>query len=325
MGFAGRSVVVARRAAWLFALAGLLSIVNAWAPGVCPPAQRGTFTVLGLLDVAVGCALAVLPWQRWSPRALVVIPALALAMVDVFALAGRLDPWVYSTFFFVLAIWAGVSTAPWTLARLSPALAVAYVLPLAATGRVHVAVVSVGLVVPLVVVVGELVAREVCGLREASLVDELTGIGNRRRGMEALERLRPGDAILLLDLDRFKEVNDRHGHAEGDAVLAALGDLLTRSMRRADTVARLGGEEFIVIADQVGGAGWEFANRICEQWRRTAPRTTVSIGVTVHDTDEAATETLARADEALYEAKRTGRDRVSYAPRRAASRPRAAA
>ena len=229
MGSRGRSVVDARRAAWLFALAGLLSIVNAWAPGVCPAAQRGTFTVLGLLDVLVGGFLAVLPWQRWSRRALAAIPAVALAMVDVFAIAGRLDPWIYSTFFFVLAIWAGVSMAPWTLARLSPLLGVAYVLPLVVTGRAHVAVVSVGLVVPLVVVVGELVAREVCGLRQSSLVDELTGIGNRRRGMQALERLRPGDAVLLLDLDRFKEVNDRHGHAEGDAVLAALGDLLIRA------------------------------------------------------------------------------------------------
>jgi diguanylate cyclase (GGDEF)-like protein len=320
-----RSLVDARRAAWLFVLAGALSMVNAWAPGVCPADQRPSFTALGLLDVAVGGVLAVLPWHRWSRRTLVAIPVVTLVMVDLFAVVGRLDPWIYSVFFILLAIWAGLSMPRWTLARLAPVVAGAYVLPLIVSGRAHAAVVSVGLIVPVVVVVAELIAREVDGLRKSSLRDELTGIGNRRLGMEALERLRPGDAVLLLDLDRFKQVNDRYGHAEGDAVLAALGSLLSRSMRRADTVARLGGEEFLVIADQVGPSAWELAHRLCAEWRRTAPRTTVSVGVTVHDTGEPATETLARADGALYEAKRAGRDRVSYAPRRAVRHARPAA
>jgi diguanylate cyclase (GGDEF)-like protein len=320
-----RSEIDARRAAWLFALAGMLSIVNAWAPGVCPAAQRGVFTLLGVLDMAVGGVLAALPWHRWPRRALVAIPLVTLVMVDVFAVVGRLDPWIYSVFFILLAIWAGLSMPRWTLARLSPLVAGAYVLPLVVSDRAHTAVVSVGLIVPVVVVVAELIAREIKQLRDSSLLDELTGIGNRRHGIDALERLRPGDGVLLLDLDRFKQVNDRYGHAEGDATLAALGALLSRSMRRADTVARLGGEEFLVIADQAGAAAWELAHRLCEQWRRSNPRTTVSIGVTVHDTDEPAAQTLARADEALYEAKRSGRDRVSYAPRTATLRAPAAA
>jgi len=68
--------------------------------------------------------------------------------------------------------------------------------------------------------------------------------------MTALERLRISDAVLLLDLDGFKEVNDRHGRAAGDAVLADLGWLLRASMRGIDAVARYGGEEFVVVISQ---------------------------------------------------------------------------
>jgi diguanylate cyclase (GGDEF)-like protein len=127
--------------------------------------------------------------------------------------------------------------------------------------------------------------------------------------MAALARLRPGDALLLLDLDRFKEVNDRDGHAGGDAVLASFGALLQRSMRGADAVARLGGEEFLVVASQVGGSAEAMAERLVQDWRGTGPRTTVSVGVTVHREGEEPEEALARADRALYDAKRAGRDR----------------
>src|SRR4051794_41495093 len=97
--------------------------------------------------------------------------------------------------------------------------------------------------------------------------------------MAALRRLRPGDAVLVLDLDHFKQVNDGHGHATGDAVLAALGDLLRRSVRGADDVARLGGEEFVVLLGRPDGEVAAIAERILDDWRASDPLTTISIGV----------------------------------------------
>jgi diguanylate cyclase (GGDEF)-like protein len=290
----------------LFLLAGALSIVNAWTPGVAPADARLPFTGLGLLDIAVACLLAVLPWDRWGRRALYVIPLLTLPIVDVFAIVGELDGWLYSMFFVALAVWVGLALPPWSNLWLAPAYTLAYVVPLVVTDRGDEAVTTVGVVVPLVVAVGQLLA-------DASLRDELTGVGNRRFGMTALERLRVGDAVLLLDLDGFKEVNDRHGHAAGDAVLADLGRLLQSSMRGIDAVARYGGEEFLVVISQAESTAATIGDRLLVDWRARSPRTTVSAGVAVHQSGETPAETLARADAALYEAKRRGRDRVCIA------------
>jgi diguanylate cyclase (GGDEF)-like protein len=168
--------------------------------------------------------------------------------------------------------------------------------------------------VPVVVVLGEVIAQDMAGLHATSRRDDLTGVGNRRYGMEVLERLRPGDAVLILDLDRFKDVNDREGHAGGDAVLAELGTMLRQTMRGADVVARLGGEEFLVVATQAGSAAAGLAERLVRDWRETAPRTTISVGATLHRRGDAPSQALARADEALYRAKRAGRDRSCYSP-----------
>jgi diguanylate cyclase (GGDEF)-like protein len=304
----------ARRAALLFCAAGLLAIVNAWIPGVCPPGLRPHFTALGVLDLTVAAVLPQLPWERWPRRSLLAIAVVALVIVDLFAILGELDPWIYSVFFIVTAVWAGLSLPRWSTACLAPAVAAAYVVPLVAADRGHEAAQTVGLIVPIVVLLGEVIAHVVSALRDASIRDELTGVGNRRHGMAALERVRPGDAVFVPDLARFKEVNDRDGHAGGDAVLVELGAMLRERMRAVDTVARLGGEEFLVVASQARASTSVLAERLVEEWRRTAPRTTISIGATVHERGESPTEVLARADRALYAAKRAGRDRSCFAP-----------
>jgi diguanylate cyclase (GGDEF)-like protein len=303
----------ARRAALLFCVAGTLAIVNAWIPGICPPELRPEFTGLGLLDLAVAAILAALPWGRWPRQALLAIPLLALPVVDGFAILGRLEPWVYSVFILATVVWTGLALPRWSTAWLTPALAVAYVLPLLVRDRPEDAAATVGLIVPIAVVLGEVIAGVVEGWRETAVRDELTGVGNRRYGMEVLDRLRPGDAVLVLDLDRFKDVNDREGHAGGDAVLVALGAMLRRTMRGADAVARLGGEEFLVVATQAGTAGAVLAERLVDDWRSTGPRTTISVGATVHRDGDTPSEALARADRALYSAKRAGRDQSCYA------------
>ncbi|HZU72931.1 MAG TPA: sensor domain-containing diguanylate cyclase [Acidimicrobiales bacterium] len=147
-------------------------------------------------------------------------------------------------------------------------------------------------------------------LAEVSVRDELTGIGNRRHAMALLESLRPGDAVVMIDLDHFKEINDSDGHDAGDRVLLALADHLRTGIRDADLVARYGGEEFLVVLRQAAATGVETAERLVATWRDLDPRTTFSAGVAVHRAGRTPAQTVARADAALYAAKRTGRDRV---------------
>lgn len=150
-------------------------------------------------------------------------------------------------------------------------------------------------------------------LVDASMRDPLTGIGNRREADAALRRVRPGDAVCLIDLDHFKAVNDTYGHATGDQALSSLAHFLQDRLREGDTVARYGGEEFLVIMRSVGAAAQLAMQRLSEEWQSTRPVTTFSAGVAVHDDALAQQATLALADGALYGAKQGGRNRVFLA------------
>jgi diguanylate cyclase (GGDEF)-like protein len=153
--------------------------------------------------------------------------------------------------------------------------------------------------------------RVIEALSHDAVSDELTGLGNRRYAASLLKTLVPGDAVVLLDLDHFKQVNDSDGHAAGDAVLRAVGHYLRAALRESDLVARYGGEEFLVLARSSGDQALEAAQRLVVGWRAGGPRVTLSAGVAVHDAVTTTTQTLAHADAALYEAKRAGRDRAA--------------
>ncbi|PIK71157.1 sensor domain-containing diguanylate cyclase, partial [Methylobacterium frigidaeris] len=133
---------------------------------------------------------------------------------------------------------------------------------------------------------------------------------------------RCGVAVLVVDIDHFKRVNDQHGHDAGDAVIRHVGALLAETVRGSDTVARFGGEEFVVLLLGLGGSeAGLIAERLCVAARGAeiahggrAIAVTVSIGVaTVSARDPDIQAAIARADAALYEAKARGRDRVSVA------------
>jgi diguanylate cyclase (GGDEF)-like protein/PAS domain S-box-containing protein len=163
-------------------------------------------------------------------------------------------------------------------------------------------------------------------LHRLATTDALTGVLNRRAFMESLElelarvqRHGRGGTLLMLDLDHFKQVNDRHGHAMGDTVLVQVTALLRERLRRTDRIGRLGGEEFSVLLPETTLDG---AQLLAEMLRRavagqeiatpTGPLSvTVSIGLTdfgAHERDPA--RLLSRADRALYQAKAQGRDQV---------------
>ena len=168
-------------------------------------------------------------------------------------------------------------------------------------------------------------------LRDQAIRDPLTGLHNRRYLEDALEHVRArtarsGEAlsVVALDLDQFKAVNDTHGHATGDRVLRRTAEVLRAHVRASDIVGRVGGEEFIVA---LPGAPLAMALVRAEQWRSAVAggsveseegvevRCTVSIGVAEHSRlNETIPEALRRADAALYQAKRSGRDRVVAAP-----------
>jgi diguanylate cyclase (GGDEF)-like protein len=161
-------------------------------------------------------------------------------------------------------------------------------------------------------------------LEDQALIDPLTRLGNRRaadRALgDALGRLRShGEpcAVLMLDIDHFKAINDRHGHDVGDEVLAGFARILGNLVREEDHVARLGGEEFLIVLRDVRR---EDLDAIVESIRHgieraTFPRgvtTTASIGaVHVADRGVTADEAVAAADALLYEAKRAGRNRAA--------------
>jgi diguanylate cyclase (GGDEF)-like protein len=142
----------------------------------------------------------------------------------------------------------------------------------------------------------------------AALTDPLTGVGNRRYAHQLLVDLRPGDTVVMIDLDGFKAVNDQLGHAAGDAVLRALASHLAAGLRDSDRVARIGGEEFLVV---LGGVEEDRAaltvQRLMETWRRARPVATYSAGI-AHHVGGPAEATLEAADQALYAAKAAGRD-----------------
>lgn len=176
--------------------------------------------------------------------------------------------------------------------------------------------------------VGHAYNRVRARLQNMVLTDPLTGCLNRRGFDQALGReiarsTRAGRelALLAIDLDHFKQLNDRCGHLAGDAILRALGTLLQQSARAGDIVARTGGEEFTLILPDTNAAGAsQLATRLCERIRDRAfdignrsARITVSVGVAAavgNTVDGEGNELKLRADQALYAAKRLGRDRV---------------
>lgn len=160
-------------------------------------------------------------------------------------------------------------------------------------------------------------------LEQAAQTDPLTGVGNRRWLMSQLPNFPPAEsAIAALDLDKFKQVNDRFGHAVGDEVLVSFAKCLLDILRGSDLIARMGGEEFVIYLRSVSRSeATTIAQRICEQVAKLQVEhegvrvpVTVSIGIVWIKHATIDRETLLNlADEALYDAKRAGRNRVVIA------------
>jgi diguanylate cyclase (GGDEF)-like protein len=174
--------------------------------------------------------------------------------------------------------------------------------------------------------------RAIAELAKLSVTDQLTGVLNRRgftdrcaTAIAQSRRLGRSTALVILDIDRFKAINDNHGHAAGDHVLRSFAIILSAALRAGDLLGRMGGEEFAVLLyDSAEGAALTIAERIRGQVRNaplhpagSEARVTVSGGIALvsnqFEPETALLLAMTAADEALYTAKREGRDRIAVA------------
>jgi len=161
-------------------------------------------------------------------------------------------------------------------------------------------------------------------LQQLVVTDRLTGLFNRHKLDDELnfqQRQQRGRSdtfgVLLIDIDHFKRINDEYGHQVGDVTLCKVANILSTESRSTDVVGRWGGEEFMII---ISGGSDTSIQQQAERLRlaiataqfEQVGQLTVSIGGALHDTDEAVNLTVSRADEALYEAKRSGRNRCQW-------------
>lgn len=183
---------------------------------------------------------------------------------------------------------------------------------------------TMAIVLTWMVVIGHQLRRA----RSQAQLDALTGLPNRSAVLANLSREQarrdrggPPYCVCFIDIDRFKQINDTFGHAVGDVVLQRLSASFVEQLRRIDEVGRYGGDEFLAILPDTT---LDQARVTCERVRARVseielagvvdlPRLTVSIGVTQAEVGEQPATLVARADMALYEAKRTGRDRIVLA------------
>ena len=266
--------------------------------------------------LAVICASAPIAWTLWRAAyeshlklARDVTPATALAVAAPLTLLG----FVFSVRIVIGMVMPEVGARP--LSESNPfnaATAMAFMV--------------VGLVLNMVLallVVGRLIER----LRQRTMRDALTGLLNRhalapllQRQAGRLRRYQESYAVLMIDIDYFKKVNDSFGHAAGDAALVNLATLMREAARDVDHIVRVGGEEFCMLLPHTDRDGaLRLGNRLRELVRTSDAMParvtmTVSVGVAVaQSADETPESVLARADVALYRAKAAGRDQVVLA------------
>ena len=294
----------------------VLALITLWSLAVCLPMQWYSLGVLGA--VLVSATVLLLSARQTFPALHTEFDALTAWLITAVHLSSVT---MFVTIAMVLMGWGPKNWQAW----MSPDMLRFWLV------FMSVAVSIVGTFVLGYMVIMRLVRR----LEYLSQHDALTGLLNRRaietlmdKEVQRLHRFGDPFALVLIDVDHFKRVNDRLGHAAGDMVLSAVASVLQSQAREVDHVARFGGEEFCALLPHTDAEGAiQAAERFREAvlatvvpWADETVSVTVSVGVaSTHDPTEALHTILRRADEALYRAKAEGRNRVVTAQRRLAA------
>jgi diguanylate cyclase (GGDEF)-like protein len=279
-------------------------------------ADRSIVLALSAGAMVLALGLTRLPWERLPPRALLVFPALGVGSLMLTALLSRGISPSYTGYLTVAYVFMGLTQRPATIFATIPVAVPIWII--CAGGFTPTDNVKLPVAVGIWVLIGESLAARTARATErtgelvaAASTDPLTGFLNRRELPRLLELLQPEDAVVLLDLDHFKRINDDLGHHAGDLVLADFGKTVRGALRSEDTALRYGGDEVLLVLARAGSAGADaILARLRESWNDAA-RPTFSAGVAVHQ-PQSPTPTARRADQALYEAKRRGRDRWAH-------------
>jgi diguanylate cyclase (GGDEF)-like protein len=335
-----RAYLSARIGASMFFAGALFSALST----VMPHGPHGNvqgLRWLALGEVLTGVAIVLMP-QRWRRFIPVIVVYGAVAVVSVSVLCNgeqNGDAPTMTEFFYAWpAVYVGYFFPRWMTPVFIAVTGASYAATLALmdlSGNVEIRWLLVTVVVAGLTVAAHAIRTQVNGLverlHETARTDPLTAMPNRRAfderlALEIERAARTGEPLTLLmgDIDRFKALNDRFGHAEGDAALAAIGRVLTSECRAIDTPARIGGEEFAVLLPSTEAtAALITANRLRAAVSRLTDSDerplTISFGVAEHPADGAtALDLVAAADRALYAAKAAGRDRAQRYERFAA-------
>jgi diguanylate cyclase (GGDEF)-like protein len=337
-------IAAARYGGTMFIGAGVLGLISL----ALPNAENLVPLVavaMSLAAIALG-TLAVALQQRLAPAGVYVVSGLAVACISIFAIYGHREMTADSIlpaigFYLWLVLFAG-----YFFPKRAVGLAIA-VTGAAATFVVFAGGLDISLGTWFVMLsafclagfvvsfLRQRVTRLLSILARAARLDPLTGVLNRggfeERFTQELERARRSEqpvTLLVADIDRFKQINDRFGHVAGDRVLERVAQVLRDSTRTPDVVARLGGEEFgVLLPEATREDGVEVAERIRHAISRMqlddGPiAVTVSVGVATFPDDGICRDSLFRlADAAVYAAKDLGRDRVVACPAHGTATP----
>jgi diguanylate cyclase (GGDEF)-like protein/putative nucleotidyltransferase with HDIG domain len=319
--------VMARSLMYLFTAGAAVTLISLLIPNVHDDVR---IAITGTAAFGIA-ALLLFAYDRIPIWGFQVFLACGTVLVEwaIYASGDTTSP--YAMFYFWIAIYAFYFLPRVRAALQMVFIGIAYSAALVSNGDIHTAPVIHWLfVTSTLVVAGAFIGvqrahvdRLIDRLSSAARTDSLTGLVNRR-GFEELfdtelERARRGDrplSVIVADLDGFKAINDRYGHAAGDRALEKLSRILQGVKRRVDTAARVGGEEFAVIApDSDHHAAYILAERIRREVRDSFTGEqfpmTISLGVATFPRHGATAEALiGGADEALYAAKKLGRDRT---------------
>jgi diguanylate cyclase len=320
----------ARLGSWLMLFCALVIATTGWYVDIDATDRVGHWRPLVVAAMLLLAAISArLPWDRMHRRTVLAFPLAGLALPAVIGVLAPAAGPAYLSMFTLWFLYIGVTQKSGTSCLVAPFAALAWIViswPIdeQRVVRLALAVLVWVLLAEVVAVRAQQADQRTHDLSQQADTDALTGVANRRALQRELDAISPGDVVVVIDIDHFKRVNDTRGHDGGDRVLVDLAATLTSVVRAGDVVARFGGEEFVLLLRRPAptsarGQGALAApphcaapvmERLRVSWSELYPSITWSAGVCTHTAGATPAQTLSRADEALYRAKRTGRDRV---------------